>query len=233
MKKYKHLFFDLDGTIWDFETNSIETLNDIYHKYSLKQYFDNFEVFVKTYHKHNDKLWAKYREGKIEKKVLNIQRFLLTTEEAGLTDYEIAKEIAHDYITISPTKKKLFPYAHEILTALQKEYKLHIITNGFSEVQFLKLENSNLTQYFTEIIISEKVGIMKPAPKIFEHSLNLAGAKKPESIMIGDNLEVDILAAANFGIDQVYFNPGKKPHNENITFEINSLIKLSSIIKTF
>ncbi len=228
--RYKHIYFDLDRTIWDFDQNARETFRDIYQKYNLETIFSKFDNFYDTYVEHNEQLWRDYREGKIKKTVLSYKRFALTLESFGVNDEKLAKQIAQDYITISPTKKRLFPHAHETLDYLHKKYKLYIITNGFNEVQFTKLKNSQLDKYFTKIFTSEDAGAQKPNPKIFENAIKSANARKVESIMIGDDLEADILGAKNYGLDQVYFNPFGKDHQEKITHEIVSLKELQEIL---
>lgn len=228
--KYKHIYFDLDRTIWDFDKNSEETFHEIYIKYELEKIFLDFDNFHDTYVKHNEKLWEDYRKGEIKKSLLSYKRFSLTLEDFGVDDEELAKKIAFDYITISPTKKGLFPFAHETLNYLQKKYKLYIITNGFNEVQFTKLKNSELDKYFSKVFTSEDAGAQKPNPIIFDNALKSVDALKEESIMIGDDLETDILGAKNFGLDQVYFNPRGKNHKEEISYEINSLNELTEIL---
>lgn len=228
--KYKHIYFDLDRTIWDFDQNAQETFHDIYTKYELEKIFKNFDNFYLTYVGHNERLWKKYREGKIKKSILSYKRFSLTLEEFGVNDDELAKQIAQDYITISPTKKRLFPFAVETLEYLHKKYKLYIITNGFNEVQFTKLKNSELDKYFSKVFTSEDAGAQKPNPLIFENAIKSVNARKKESIMIGDDLEADILGAKKFGLDQVFFNPFKKDHKEEITHEIESLKELQEIL---
>ena len=136
MKKYKHLFIDLDRTIWDFEKNAAETFQDIYNKYELKKRgVESLESFTQTYKKHNDLLWSYYRKGEIRKEVLSVLRFQLTLEDFGIDDLLLATQIGDDYISISPQKTNLFPYAHESLAYLKNKYTLHLITNGFEEVQ--------------------------------------------------------------------------------------------------
>ena len=228
--KYKHIYFDLDRTIWDFDQNAQETFLEIYAKYGLEKIFKNFENFYNTYVRHNEQLWRDYREGKIKKVLLSYKRFSLTLEEFGVNDEELAKKIAYDYITISPTKKRLFPFAHETLEYLHKKYKLYIITNGFNEVQFTKLKNSELDKYFYKVFTSEDAGAQKPNPLIFENAIKSVNARKKESIMIGDDLEADILGAKRFGLDQVFFNPEGKNHKEEITHEIASLKELQEIL---
>jgi len=205
MKKYKHLFFDLDRTLWDFEANSLITLQEIYNNRKLKELgIINFNEFLKYYKDYNHQLWDLYKLGKIKKEELSVERFRGTLKYFNITDEELSHKIAKDYVEISPTKTKLFPDTIEILDNLSKKYLLHIITNGFSEVQFIKLKNSHLSPYFQEIITSEMVGVQKPNIKVFEFSLNKAGAKKSDSIMIGDDQAVDIIGAANSGIDQIF-----------------------------
>ncbi|OFX25776.1 MAG: noncanonical pyrimidine nucleotidase, YjjG family [Bacteroidetes bacterium GWA2_31_9b] len=230
MKKYKHIYFDLDRTLWDFENNSKETFLEIYNHYHLETIFNSFDNFYITYSKYNDRLWKDYREGRIEKSILRTKRFTLALEEFGVTNDELAEKIGDDYISISPTKKQLFPHVHETLSYLKDKYKLYIITNGFSEVQFVKLKNSDLDKYFTQIFTSEEAGAQKPNPIIFEHALKLSKAEKTESLMVGDDFETDILGAKNVGIDQVFFNPENVKHSENFTHEISSLKELQEIL---
>ncbi|MFO7830068.1 MAG: YjjG family noncanonical pyrimidine nucleotidase [Bacteroidales bacterium] len=230
MKKYKNIYFDLDRTLWDFDNNAKETFQDIYEKYQFEKIFKNFDNFYNTYVKHNERLWKVYRDGKIRKSVLVYKRFELTLNEFGIDDIELAKKIGQDYIEISPTKKRLFPGTYEVLDYLKEKYNLYIITNGFNEVQFTKLKNSNLDAYFKKVFTSENAGAQKPNAKIFEHALKTVNARKKESIMIGDDLDGDILGAKKFGLDQIYFNPAKKNHSENITHEIFALKELQKIL---
>ncbi|HKL08905.1 MAG TPA: YjjG family noncanonical pyrimidine nucleotidase [Bacteroidales bacterium] len=230
MKKYKHIYFDLDRTLWDFESNAKETFQDIYKKHELHKIFKTFDNFYCTYVKHNERLWKIYRDGKIKKSILIYKRFALTLEEFGVKNEELAKIIGQDYIEISPTKKRLFPGAYEALDYLKDKYSLYIITNGFNEVQFTKLKNSQLDPYFKKVFTSENAGAQKPNAKIFEHALKTVNAKKKESVMIGDDLDGDIIGAKKFGLDQVYFNPAGKEHTENITHEISSLTDLKKIL---
>ena len=147
-----------------------------------------------------------------------------------INDFQLAEDFGLAYIEESPYKTELFPFSHEILNYLKEQYTLHIITNGFQEVQHIKLEKSNLSHYFETIITSEQVGIKKPNPQIFEYALNNTGAKAEESIMNGDDLEVDIIGAKILGMEQVYFNPKKEKHQEQLTFEIDCLSQLMEIL---
>lgn len=231
MKKYKHIYFDLDRTLWDFDSNSKDTFSEIYNKYDLQNHYEDFNQFFKIYTKHNDELWGLYREGKIVKNVLSKLRFEKTLAEVGVVNEEMAVSIGNDYISNSPSKKKLFPGAIELLDYLKDYYQLYIITNGFKEVQYRKLENCGLSKYFSKVFISEEIGCKKPHPDIFKYAITSVNAKKSESIMIGDDFEVDVLGAKNYGIDQVFFNPFGEKHSQNgITYEIANLSELKDIL---
>ena len=229
---YKHIFFDLDRTLWDFEKNSNEVLNELYKKYDLfLMGINDCNKFIERYKFHNEQLWDLYRQNKIEKDKLRDERFKITLKEFGVYSSELAVNLGKDYVTNCPKKTNLFPHTQATLKYLNARYKLHIITNGFEEVQYQKLENSNLRDYFEQIITSEQVGFKKPNPQIYNFSLLKACAKTYNSLMIGDDLNADILGAQNVGIDQVFFNPLEHPHSiSNITHEINCLSELEVIL---
>jgi putative hydrolase of the HAD superfamily len=227
---YKHLFFDLDLTLWDFERNSTEAIHELFEELNIVNLYNiSPEVFIPVYRHYNDILWEKYRLGKVEKEQLRVQRFSQTLEHFGIDDLKLANQIGDGYIEKSPKKTYLFPHALEVLQYLSEKYKLHIITNGFQEVQFIKLENSGIGKFFDQVITSESAGCKKPDRKIFHYSLYRAKAKTKQSIMIGDHLDIDIVGARNAGMDQIYFNPKKLVHKEQITFEIDCLSKLKEI----
>jgi putative hydrolase of the HAD superfamily len=230
MPQYKHIFFDLDRTLWDFETNTLETFRDIFEKYKLSEYFPNYIDFHEIYTEINQVLWQNYLDGKLKKEILRTLRFQMTLEKNGLNNFELAEKIGLDYITMSPLKTALFPNTIETLEYLQKKYQLHIITNGFNEVQFVKIKNCGLEPFFTSVVTSEKAGFQKPRREIFDYSLNSVHAKKKESLMIGDDYEIDITGAQNAGIDQVYFNPANLPMNKKSTYEIHDLKELQEIL---
>ena len=204
--KYETIFFDLDRTIWDFEANAKDSFKDMYLKYKLASEIPSFEYFYTTYRQHNDKLWKNYREKKITKEKLSWYRFFLTLLDFDVDNPELAQKLGVDYLKISQTKQQLFPYTHEVLSYLKGKYTMHIITNGFEEVQFSKLTNCKLNQYFSKIITSEKAGFQKPKPEIFNYALEYTNARVETSIMIGDDMEVDIKGAKGVGMDQVHFN---------------------------
>lgn len=222
-KKYNHLFIDLDKTIWDFESNTKVTFNEIFEKYSLNKLgIPDVNTFYVRYEVINNMLWGLYRENRIKKEVLNIRRFELTLNEFGIDDLILATHLAEDYVTFSPQKTLLFPGAHEALALLQTKHKLHIITNGFEELQQQKLDNCDLRKYFTTITTSEEAGVKKPETRIFELALKKAGASVEESLMIGDDLEMDVAGARCIGMDTLFFNPEKVEHQDDPDHEVHS-----------
>ena len=227
----KHLFFDLDHTIWDFDKNAEETLIELYDIYQLGAIgLPSAAVFIETYTRNNHQLWAEYHTGKITKTELRETRFKRTFLELGLHPDSIPLAFEDDYVKLCPTKTNLFPHAHQTLQYLQSKYTLHLISNGFKEASALKVGNTNIARYFQNIIISEVIGINKPDPAIFEHALNLANAKKEESIMIGDSLEADVYGALNFGMDAIYFNPHHTLKPDDVPLQIHGLDELMRIL---
>lgn len=228
--KYRHLFFDLDHTLWDFELNSQETLAELLEELPVSNKSLRLDEFFPRYRYHNDEMWRQYRNGEIDKATLRTTRFLRALSEFGITDRRVAQWMEQEYLARSPYKKNLFPEAIETLEYLKQKYDLHIITNGFEEVQHIKLRESTLGEHFDVIVTSEQAGVRKPHANIFRYALSKTGATKAESLMIGDNLEADILGAKVAGWDQVFFNPHKVLHQEEVTFEIEHLKDLRGFL---
>jgi len=229
--KYTHIFFDLDRTLWDFNKNSEVSLQQLFRDYQLQSTFGSFVFFKSRYEYHNGKLWNAYYQKRLKKEDLMYRRFYLTLKEAGKNDLDLAKEIANDFIEISPLQTATSPHTHETLKYLkEKGYQLYIITNGFNEVQAKKLQNSKLDNYFTKIITSENAGANKPSPQIFEYAFNKANTSASNSIMIGDDLSTDIAGAKRVNMDQIYFNQKKINHKNEPTFEINDLLEIKNIL---
>jgi putative hydrolase of the HAD superfamily len=221
--RYRHIFIDLDKTLWDFESSARETFEEIFKNYDLNSKgIAGIESFLPVYTRYNEMLWRVYRQNKIPKELLNLRRFELTLNDFGINDPFLISHIADDYVRISPEKTNLFPGAQESLQYLSGRYDLHVITNGFEEVQQRKLDLSRLRKYFKSITTSEEAGVKKPELGIFRLALKKAGAQPGESIMIGDDLKIDLAGARTLGMDQVYFNPGKHLHSDTVTYEISS-----------
>ncbi len=225
MLNCSHLFFDLDRTLWDFDTNSRLALSEIFQTKDLQAILGvGFDEFYQTYVIENEKCWDDYRIGAMSKEVLRFERFLRTIQRFDQNQKALAVEMGDMYVATSPLKTALMEGTKEVLSTLQaRGYRMHIITNGFEEIQYVKLKNTGIDHYFEEIITSERAGVKKPHQQIFHHSLKLAKASPNDSVMIGDDLPVDILGAKAVGMKQVYFNPKAAPHQEEITKEIQSL----------
>lgn len=229
MINYKTIFFDLDRTLWDYRLNSEQTLNDLLNKYT-PELNNQFEEFLQEFYKTNDALWLKYRDGLISKETLSIKRFIDIFKCFGIDVESKIRDIADFYITESPKKSKVFPHTIETLAYLRRGgYRLILLTNGFLEVQEVKIRESKLEPYFERMITSEEAGYQKPDKRIFEYAFKELLVEKSESIMIGDDLDNDIFGAQNFGIDTIYFNPENKKHESNPTYEITNLKELQII----
>jgi len=206
-KKYTHLFFDLDNTIWDFNSNSFDALQIALDKLKLLETLGSYEDFYKIYSGVNEKLWELYRLGLMNKNVLSVQRFEESFEKHGVPLQASGGIVNAAYLSEMPLQTKLIEGAREVLDYLHGKYDVAIITNGFKEVQYDKISKSELSKYFRKIFISEEIGAQKPKRAIFEYALKSMNAPKRSSLMIGDSWEADIVGAMNFGIDQVYYNP--------------------------
>lgn len=229
--KYNHIFFDLDHTIWDFDKNAEETLHELYLSYSLKDLgISCVHTFIEKYTYHNHSLWSSYHLGHITKEQLRAARFRNAFEDMGVCGDLIPDGFEDVYVRTCPTKTNLFPKAHETLSYLSGKYRLHLITNGFREQACTKIELSDLGKYFDTVVISENVGVNKPHSGIFEYALKGAGAEKETSVMIGDSIEADIRGAMSFGMDAIFFNPGKLPLPEDVRFQIHQLEDLLEIL---
>lgn len=237
-KKYTHIFFDLDNTLWNFEKNSRNAMHITFHQFNLDSLCD-FDLFFNTYAKHNHILWESYRNREVAKKDLTRLRFQNTFDDLELNGVD-AIEMNKLYLGEMPKQKVLNEGVTEILTYLKmKRYHLNIITNGFKEVQREKIETSGLKPFFDKIFISEEIKSPKPEREIFEYSLKSSNAKKNNSIMVGDDWEIDVLGAVNCGIDAIHYqsNPLQNlikisnPQNSTCSiYKIGMLNSLSAIM---
>ena len=228
---YKHLFFDLDHTLWDFDANSRQTLEELYHTMDLKgKGVHDFDLFHKNYLVHNEKLWDRYRKGFIKSEELRWKRMWLSLLDFKIGDEALARELGVQFLESLPTRQLLFPYTIEILEYLTaKNYQLHLITNGFELTQHSKLKHSGLDRFFIEIITSEGSNSLKPHAAIFEYAFSKAKALKEHSIMIGDDIEADIKGAMNAGLDQVFVNHRHIEPPVTPTYTVYSLKELEAI----
>ena len=223
LSNIKHIFFDLDHTLWDFETNSKKTYEFIFSKHNMAVDIDEF---IAIYAPINHNYWKLYREEKVTQKALKYARL---KDSFDALNFKITDDLIHllakQYLDNLSNYNTLFEGTMELLDYLKPRYELHIITNGFSEIQEAKLKNSGIFSYFNQLITSEFVAVKKPNPKIFFYALQKANAYTYESVMIGDNLEADIFGAQNIGLATIYCDFTNTPSNKKVT----SVTRLSQI----
>ena len=225
-KNKKHLFFDLDHTLWDYETSSDETLKELWTQYNLHAHDVPLNNFLEKFSEVNGQLWDRFHAGEIDKDVIRQDRFPTIYSELSINDNSSVSDIQNDYINVCPTKSYLIDGALELLESLDGRYELHIITNGFEEIQGTKLKSGGISHFFDKVITSGMAGSQKPEREIFDYSLAQAKAAATESLMIGDNPISDIHGAYLAGIDQVFYNPDGLDCPITPTLEIKSLKEL-------
>jgi putative hydrolase of the HAD superfamily len=230
--KYKHLFFDLDHTLWDFEANSKETIQELFFVNRLHETITpDFHDFYEKYSWHNKRLWTRYHNGFIKQDELKWKRMWHALLEFKVGDEKLSKQLSDEYLEMLPAKKALFPYTMEILQYLvNKQYKLHLITNGFEKVQWKKINNAGISHFFIEVITSETALSLKPKKEMFDFAISRAGCCYAESLMLGDNLDADIAGAMKAGMDTVFVNHIREVTDLKPTHIIHHLQELETIL---
>ena len=228
--KYRCLLFDLDHTLWDYETNSREALSELYADFELNKKGIEEEKFLQTFYVINNELWDQYDRGLLHRDVIRNERFHRILLALGVNEYEMSLRLSHEYISESPKKKNLIEGCRETLDYLHPKYPMVIVTNGFDEIQSTKLSSSGIDHYFKSIVTSARAGYKKPAREIFEFALRENNVLPAEAIMIGDNLLTDIAGAVNANIDTVFFNPNKTQHETKVNHEIKTLAELTNLL---
>lgn len=230
MKK-QQLFFDLDRTLWDFEANSQKALNILYHDLKLDNYTEHFIQFHTVYKKINGELWEQYAKNKLSKEELRISRFSKTLAHFKIVDAELAERLSDGYVAISPNQTLLFPNTIETLTELKNaDYSMSIITNGFSEVQFRKLDNCGLSPFFDHVICSETIGYSKPDKRVYDYALEKTNAQATNAIMIGDDINADILGAEAAGITGILFDEDARKKYDSRMHRVKDLSELPLLL---
>jgi len=223
----KHIFFDLDDTLWDFEKNSEAVLVDLFEEYDLANKLQtDFYTFHSTYKVVNNDLWSAYYKKSVDKQFLRDNRFHITFQKFSYNNYEENLLVTEQYLVRSPYGTHLKTGCIQTLDYLKNKYSLHIITNGFKEVQNIKLDNTGLRKYFDHIIISEEHSLTKPDEKIFRLAEQFSGSIREECVMIGDNVESDIEGALNAGWKAIWLT--NTPNEVKIN-QIGELSELSGI----
>ncbi|MBX2964091.1 MAG: YjjG family noncanonical pyrimidine nucleotidase [Cyclobacteriaceae bacterium] len=228
---YTTVFFDLDHTLWDYDKNSYETLVELYEQYELHaQGIDAFPKFHQHFKEVNQQLWHLYDHGKITSEVIRRERFVQILEKSKVQNDELAIKLSEHYLHACPQKGYLIPHALEILDYLSDRYSLTVITNGFEDIQRIKILTSKIESFFDHIVTSQKAGFKKPSPEIFQYAMDVNGIESTACIMIGDNLLTDIAGAQNAAIDTILFNPEGIRHEVDVNHEIRSLKELCTLL---
>lgn len=229
--EYKSLFIDLDDTLWDTYHNNKECLKELYADYDMGRLYASFEAFFSIYMPNNIELWAKYRNGEINRQTLIIERFRYVFRPLGIDDQKEILKINDHFLKRTTLQTRLIPGAIELLEYLRPKYRLFILSNGFREVQSLKLQNSGLAPFFERLILSEDACIQKPHKGIFDYALKTTNSRRTESMMIGDSWDADILGAYNSRIAQIWYNPKGEPNRDFApTYTVKRLEEIKQIL---
>ena len=228
---YKNLFIDLDDTLWDIHLNGRECLEEIYLDYGYAEYYPTFSDYYAVYMPGNLRLWAMYRQGEIRKEELIVERFLAPVRDFGIDDPEYARRLSDDFLDRTTRKTRLVEGALELLDYLKPRYRMHILSNGFREVQYKKIENSGLKSYFDKIILSEDAGINKPHPDMFTYALKNTNSRRDQTVTIGDSWDADMVGAYQSRIAQIWFNPASEPPDGfEPTHTVQTLAEIKDIL---
>ncbi|NMA73644.1 MAG: noncanonical pyrimidine nucleotidase, YjjG family [Bacteroidales bacterium] len=230
----ENVFFDLDDTLWACSQNAKNALEKVYHKYQFDRYFDSFFHFYSLYSPENEILWREYGSGAITKDELNKRRFSYPLLSVGIDKYDLVEQYRTSFFEQIKKEKELMPGAKELLDYLAPNYNLYILSNGFRELQYSKMEASGILSYFKEILLSEDFGVLKPDREIFHQALATTHSLIENSVMVGDNWETDILGAKNVGLVQIFYNPGLTEvplkNRSNTTYPVVSLAEIKTLL---
>ena len=232
MRKYTHLFFDLDHTLWDFERNSEETLHELFNELEINKLGDfSFIDFMQNFRRINHHLWNLYDHRQIDRRFIRTQRFEMVRQAINAVPSPIFEQLNDVYMERCPQKPHLIPHAAELLAYLaDKNYQLHIISNGFEAIQRTKMESSGILDYFSVIVTSETIEARKPSKEIFDYALHQSNASVENALMIGDNLITDIGGSNNAGLDNIFYNPEQLHYEQVVTFEVEHLREIERIL---
>ena len=230
--KYKAIFIDLDNTLYDFAANSREAYHEVFDLLKYDRFFPSFDHYFAIYSLRNDELWRLYDAGAISKDELNRQRYLHPLQVAGVDDAEtLSRTFFSEAMKRLPYKGLLRPHAKECLDYLYPRYPLYILSNGFTELQRSKMHSAGIDHYFTDIVLSEDIGINKPQRELFDYALTVSGTTPADTLMIGDSMETDMEGARNAGWDQMFYNyKNISPLSFQPTYEIHSLLEVKDIL---
>ena len=230
LKTYSAVFIDWDDTLWDFHANAYIAMEKAYDKYDLQRYFHSFQHFYNLYEGRNRELWAEYAQGNITKDNLQRERFQYPFRMVNQEDDDLAGQVGNDFLELTIQQNKLITGAKELMAYLAQKYPIIVLSNGFKEVQYRKIATSGLQEYITHVVLSEEVGVQKPNKLIFEYALKLINKKASEVMMIGDNMETDIMGAAEMGMDTIYLSKNMTSTTDYPTYTVQTLREIQNIL---
>ena len=232
--KYQDLFIDFDDTLYDTYGNATIALRETYLFFNLDRYFAEYQVFSDAYWAANIDLWKRYSKGEITRDYLIVERFRRPLSAGGEQvpqSAEFCLTVSDQFLAFCSSKSGVVEGAHELMDYLRRRgYRMHMCSNGFHEVQYKKLEACGLKDYFDTIILSEDAGVNKPSPLYFDYALKMSGAVREHTLMIGDNLQTDIIGAHNAGFDTILFNRWQEAPSEVPTFTVSTLRDIMKIL---
>lgn len=232
---YRDIFFDFDDTLYDTRGNADIALTEVFRDYGLDRFFSNPQFFYDSYWKINSELWLQYNKNEISKDYLVIERFkrpLMLGNGIDVTE-ELCLKISDSFLSYCSDKPGVLPGCYELLDYLKAEgYRLHICSNGFNEVQYKKLRASNLTDYFSTVVLSEDAPANKPSSRFFDYAFDVTNACKDSTLMVGDNYFADVCGALDYGIDACLYRRWNKTFvpDRDVTFVVNSLKELIDVL---
>jgi len=229
-KNKKHLIFDLDDTLWDFQQNSLDTLLELFDTYNLGVKGISSTAFINVFREVNNSLWDQFDQGQVTRADIRKERFPRVFKKLNLELNGVPMQMQDSFMSTCSAKSKLVAGVFDVLEKFKSKYQFHILSNGFDEIQFIKIKAGGLAPYFDKVITSGRAGFRKPEPEIFDFALNEIGAPKEECIMIGDNPLSDIEGAHSYGMDQIYYNVHKKKCAVEPTHTINQMDELLKIL---
>lgn len=231
-EKINHVFFDLDNTLWDHRGNSERTLQKMFDQYKIQEEYNiSFAEWHTVFYEKNEILWAQLRDQEIDKQYLRNHRFRDSFEHFGIYNSDLNESFESNYLKNMTQEKGLVEGAVELLNYLKPKYKLHVITNGFIEVSYQKIETSELNGFFETLTCADEVGVRKPNPKIFTLAMDKADAQPTESVLIGDDWIADIVGGDSFGMNVIFLNRLGEVHNElpNVP-QVEELVQIKKIL---
>ncbi|MBO5961022.1 MAG: YjjG family noncanonical pyrimidine nucleotidase [Paludibacteraceae bacterium] len=230
LKTYSAVFIDWDDTLWDFHATAYIAMEKAYDTYDLQRYFHSFQHFYNLYEGRNRELWAEYAQGNITKDNLQRERFQYPFRMVNQEDDDLAGQVGNDFLELTIQQNKLITGAKELMAYLAQKYPIIVLSNGFKEVQYRKIATSGLQEYITHVVLSEEVGVQKPNKLIFEYALKLINKKASEVMMIGDNMETDIMGAAEMGMDTIYLSKNMTSTTDYPTYTVQTLREIQNIL---